>query len=77
MVPLPFQILSIKVYNSMSLINLNRECLQENIRHNTEPVIMCPYQDGDYSCPEVIIEREIKAVGVFCFLLINGFGYFF
>ncbi|XP_033625840.1 ranBP-type and C3HC4-type zinc finger-containing protein 1-like isoform X1 [Asterias rubens] len=39
-----------------------RECLQENIRHNTEPVIMCPYQDGDYSCPEVIIEREIKAL---------------
>ncbi|XP_072013741.1 ranBP-type and C3HC4-type zinc finger-containing protein 1-like isoform X2 [Amphiura filiformis] len=39
-----------------------KECLGEHIKASEEPVVMCPYQDGLYSCPEAITEREIKAL---------------
>ncbi|XP_022082293.1 ranBP-type and C3HC4-type zinc finger-containing protein 1-like isoform X2 [Acanthaster planci] len=38
------------------------ECLKGHILHNREPVIMCPYDDGAYTCPEALLEREIKAL---------------
>ncbi|XP_038067620.1 ranBP-type and C3HC4-type zinc finger-containing protein 1-like isoform X2 [Patiria miniata] len=39
-----------------------KDCLQGHISHNREPVIMCPYNDGTYTCPEALLEREIKAL---------------
>lgn len=43
-------------------IIFSRDCLRLYITHNDDPVIKCPFDDGQYICGADIPEREIKAV---------------
>lgn len=39
-----------------------RACLQDTVQHSEAAEVQCPYQDNDYSCENVLSQREIKSL---------------
>ena len=43
---------------------LFRDCLADHVSYSEEPVLQCPFVDDNYTCGEVIQDREVKAVSL-------------
>jgi len=38
------------------------QCLEEHVRLAESATVNCPFNNGDYACASMILDREIKAV---------------
>ena len=50
--------------SSMYFLLLFRDCLADHVSYSEEPVLQCPFVDDNYTCGEVIQDREVKAVSL-------------
>lgn len=58
------------------IFGFSRVCLINTVQFNEEAEVKCPYRDTKYACDSALLEREIKAVSMFCYNNLPAFLFY-